>query len=92
LALLERLRQVAPLQDDLAFRAATMCLGVSAMRVADVGVFEASGTFRLARTDSETLFSANKIANDVAWSKIMTILEAEGAWPLANRAANTPLS
>lgn len=92
LALLERLRQVAPLQDDLAFRAATMCLGISATRVADVGIVEASGTFRLAKTDSETLFNSNKTANDVAWAKIMTILEAEGAWPLANRAANTSIS
>jgi hypothetical protein len=76
--LLQRLRQIAPLQDDLTFRAATMCHGIKAVRVADAGVFKASGRFRNAGTDSETLFSANKSDNNQAWSAIIEILQVQG--------------
>jgi hypothetical protein len=78
LDLLQRLQTVAPLQDDLSFRAATMCHGIAAVRVADAGVFEASGKFRNAGTGSESLFSANKSDNNQAWSEIMDILHVEG--------------
>ena len=55
-----------------------MCHGIAAVRVADAGVFEASGKFRNAGTGSENLFNANKSDNNQAWSEIMDILHVEG--------------
>jgi hypothetical protein len=78
LDLLQRLQKIAPLQDDLTFRAATMCHGIAAVRVTEAGVFKASGKFRNAGADSETLFSANKSDNNQAWSAIMELLQVQG--------------
>lgn len=78
LDLLQRLQKIAPLQDDLTFRAATMCHGIAAVRVTEAGVFKASGKFRNAGADSETLFSANKSDNNQAWLAIMELLQVQG--------------
>ena len=78
LALLRRLREIAPLQDDLVFRAATMCSGVAAIRVGDAGVFDASNRFRNPRTEGASLFHTNRKDNSKMWLEIMASLEGEG--------------
>jgi len=81
LALLERLRQAAPRQDDLAFKAAAMVAGIPVAIVeAETGV--AAPRFGSVQIAGETLFQQNKKHNDRAWSNIMALLEAEGLFNL----------
>lgn len=89
LDLLDELRALAPGQDDLAFKAATMCAGIGTVLVDDDLSCHRFGP-RLAGPDSEseTLFHQNKKRNDAAWGRLTQHLERRGLFRLAETLAN----
>lgn len=90
LPLLDELRALAPRQDDLAFKAATMCAGIRTVLVDDdlprrpFGSRQALGA---AIAESDTLFHLNKKQNDGAWARLMAHLEARGLFRLGETLA-----
>nr|WP_256437618.1 glycosyltransferase family A protein [Roseococcus sp. SDR] len=87
LPLLEELRELAPRQDDLAFKAATMCAGIPTALV-ESDLPRLSFGRRLgepgAEAESGTLFHLNKKQNDGAWGRLMSRLEARGLFRLSD--------
>lgn len=81
LDLLDALRALAPGQDDLAFKAASLCGGIPTALVhrpgADAG--RPKGVL-----PGDTLFESNKRANDGAWNRIVGYLEAIGRFRLSD--------
>lgn len=90
LPLLDELRALAPRQDDLAFKAATMCAGIRTVLVDDDQLRQPFGSRRALGTvtaESDTLFHLNKKQNDGAWARLMTHLEARGLFRLGEALA-----
>lgn len=83
LDLLEKLRELAPRQDDLAFKAVTMAAGIPTVAV-DADLERAAFGRRLSPPDAkdETLYHANRKQNDVAWARLMAHLGERGLFRL----------
>lgn len=83
LDLLETLRALAPRQDDLAFKAATIAAGVPTVLV-DPDLKRGPFGDRLSPPEAkdETLFQANRKQNDAAWGRLMAHLEERGLFRL----------
>ncbi len=83
LALLDELRELAPRQDDLAFKAATMCAGIATVLV-DAGPPRGRFGPRLTPQDAKdaTLYHRNRRENDAAWARLMDYMRERGLFRL----------
>lgn len=95
LDLLEALRELAPRQDDLAFKAATLAAGIPTVMV-EAGLERGPFGPRLSAPDEgkDTLFHANRKENDAAWGRLMAHLAARGLFRLEEALARhrTPIT
>ncbi len=83
-ALLARLASLAPLQDDLAFKAMMLCRGIGTVLASRDGLEEMDWQFDTPKQPPDGLFRHNRTANDEAWARILAMLESEGRWRLAD--------
>lgn len=78
--IVDELRHVAPLQDDLAFKAASMMMNIPVRLVAEQGIeVEAVGSLK---TETQ-LYDSNHRQNSVAWAALLEIMTRRG-FRLAN--------
>lgn len=83
-ALMKRLAEAAPLQDDLGFKAMMLCRGIGTVVAAPSASEELRGSFITPKQPLGSLISGNKTANDESWARLVSLMETEGLWRLSD--------